>query len=300
MFLNYRPSWQMAVFTMAAVLLVSGCGSKKVEPTSTRAPDSSSKKRKPEGEKHPSARPDPLKPIEPDFAVTAAQLADEYAQDRPAAIKKYAEKWVVVTGEVLGIRHFAQYDPETDMRRVFSVLTLRGAGDRKFVNLETQSAEPWKSAHPGQTVRLRARGRDEFDTFSEFSDCVILSASGPKVPSFTVAQLAREVTSDPKSFRAKYSDKNIFVSGEITSLKKEDTGGYAVVLSPVGSKPPVTCDLSEIDPKVGGLKVGQKVTVMGLLLVQPDPPYECWLREGIVTDVTLEPRPTASPSKEKK
>jgi len=199
--------------------------------------------------------PEPAEPP-PELTLDAAAYPAEYATDRAAANRKYAGKRVEVTGTASFVGRDA----------VGGNLTLANPdADRDAVNCSLADLDPWKSALPGQTVRVRGTVRGVYPAL-QVGDARIVSATGQGPPVVEATELARRFAANPEELNAAYGNKSLIVTGVVEAVERHDTGAVVASLTGKGVVPEVRCGFGVFHPadkdQNARLVQGQRVKVL--------------------------------------
>lgn len=151
---------------------------------------------------------------EPDYTITAEELAQEIAADPEAARQKYGGKVVHVTGSVKEMGG----DP-VDPYCSYIALSTGPSPTDKLVCM-TQS-EPWSEIAPGQTVTLGGIF-PSFETGAAIQDCMVIEAGEGGPISVESQELADEVATNFDEARQSYNDFYLVVTGPAEISFKDD------------------------------------------------------------------------------
>ncbi len=209
-----------------------------------------------------------------DFSLTSKQFAEECDRDKAAAKAKYTGKVIELSGLMTGIG-----------RNIFedAFLILEGGKKSLFgVHCFMAEDQPWLKATPGQTVKVKGTASDFGPP--QLVACVITDVSGPRAPTLTAEELAREYAAGQDATHKKYEEKHLFLSGEIAkvSINKAEV---ALVTFKTTGQPQVVAKFSPVAKKqTKDLTAGQKIKVLGQYTLRDAPDEvglsECTLVEG--------------------
>jgi hypothetical protein len=243
-----RGWWLPALFV--AALFAAGCGGGGRPSTADETKDGA-----------PLTAPTgpDLRLVKPDFNLTAAELGAAY--ETSSAREKYKGKVIELSGDVRFIRR-------DESGRVLLWLTVPNRSpNRSFVDwlrCVVHDPTPWKEVTPGQAVKIKGKVPDpDYDGSIALLDCAIVEATGPRAPTLSADQVAREYRADPVGFTKKYDSNGLILSGEIirTDLKEHEPSS-AVIKTPAG-EPRVVCHFGNLPSnEVRQLKRGQKIRVL--------------------------------------
>jgi hypothetical protein len=159
--------------------------------------------------------------------MSALEWADRAKADNNFVISKYAGKILELSGVVAD---------------VFSTsLALKAAAEvkditRDLVACEMQDKDFWKKVFVGQTVRLRVIApKSDFDAIHFKWD--IIGVMGPKPPTITADDWAKEFNDDETAAAKKYVGRPIILTGEIEKVKPNGAGVGSVDLKTKNGRP---------------------------------------------------------------
>jgi hypothetical protein len=194
----------------------------------------------------------------PDFTLSSKEYDKAYNDNMPAALDKYGNKVVEVTGKVMTLF----YD-EGDGK---PCLYLEGEKPQNaggtWVHCEMADKYPWTKVNAGQTLTVKGRGHPSFAR--QVVNCEIVKVEGDPAPRLTADEFAKRAA-DPKLQELQKKGPNQFVvSGEIDRhdgvvnktglyLKTKDGKGVLIHFSPADHK----------RLNVASWKPGQKIEVIG-------------------------------------
>ncbi len=200
--------------------------------------------------------------------VTPKELLDGFNTDPTAAIAKYANQPLEVTGKMT----------------MFDV-SYSGGGYIFLDGVKFQCVheEPWAYALPGQTVKVTA-------TVSEAGviDFTIVEAQGER-PVLTTKDLATQFAKDPQGVTKKYGDRWLELRGKVAN--KIDDGSCSIVFDGAG-KSSVQCFVPPEELK--DVEVGQDVRIVAQFATYSGDQPELMMGRVITKPV----EPAASVSKE--
>src|SRR5262249_5169222 len=157
----------------------------------------------------PITEPEPkTKPSgKPEFTMTAAQLAKEYAADKAAFDKKYVDKLV----ELEGVVEDPNLGPVGGSR---PRVTLDGDKPPQFVDCRFKPANKNKLAKltKGQKIKIVGTCQASFASVV-LDDCDLLETGKDVSQAISAAQLTEELRKDKSGTEAKYKGKQLIVEG---------------------------------------------------------------------------------------
>lgn len=221
----------------------------------------------------PAQPPAPPKPIdvlkvEPKFKLTAEQWAQEYADDREAADKRYLGQVVEVSGEVRRAHRVSR----------LPVLYLATSFDDQGPACIAVDEEPWARYALGQKVRVRGVAR-KYSGLAEMSDTVVVEAGEFPGLRTTPQDLADRCAADAAKFQEEFSGKYVVLSGTAKTMEFNSVGGARVTLETAG---PIRVECrfaSEHRDLATKLALGKPVVIAGELTLVFDKDkievYEC-------------------------
>jgi hypothetical protein len=211
------------------------------------------------GQDDTSARPSASAPAttgEPDFRLDVAEWHAEFANDTPAAVKKYMGKVVELSGTV---EHVGE-DPSANVGCVF----LKVEGAQLQDRCATIDKQPWLKVSPGSQVRIRGKV-PEFGLPRDLAEAEIVEAGPNPAVVASARQLAEEYAADPKAATEKYDEKWANLDGEVVEKTASKERGVLVRLQGANDVS-VACYFGERNQKaVEDIKPGTKVKVFGQL-----------------------------------
>jgi hypothetical protein len=226
-----------ALFCAAFPLLIVACGGRLGSQATSGNPATD-----------PTGRPAGNVPgDQPDAELTTTEYWLEFSKDGFAALQKYKDRFVRVTGKV----NWYGYGLKGE-----GFLILEGA-DKKFV---CQEKRPVSKALPGQTVTLRGKPTSVLGV----ETWTIVNASGPQPLTMTADQLLQDLTKNAADTDKKLQGKVMVITGQFT---KVDQGQF--LLTRHDKLPAVGCwfysaNNPDVDRERLNFKVGQKVKILGM------------------------------------
>jgi len=245
----YRMTFAIfAIMASATLIGAPGCGTREGEQKKGGDPPP-----KPIVEKKepPPGDPPASKPPKADFTLTSKDFDAEQTKDQDAFKKKYAGKWIELSGTVKEARRRYEGD----------YLGLVGENQVSSIICVTSVREPWKTVLPDQEVKIL--GRLEVGIVPMLRDSVILqkSGSGPKM--ITAEELAKELKGDFNKTEGKYRGKNLILTGEATKII-DRSAAFLVVLKTLEPEPVVFVQFNDWSKEiVKDIKIGQQVIAVG-------------------------------------
>lgn len=247
-----------SMILIVGLLIATGCG---------KSADSEPKPAPPPG---PIAAVDPAKdkdskvkpprPDKADFTFSSVDFRKECLTDLAAARTKYKDKWIELTGPITDVGHRSGDRP---------FINLKGAFDPKrgddFIPVTCFIAEkePWKKYSPRQIVKIIGKYNDFSTSDTYLVEGAVIKAEADPSTVLSAEQLAKECTADFDGTVAKYKDKYIILSGEITGKESNEAGAPSLYMKTDG-KTKVIASVTAFDKDlVATWKAGQKVTVIG-------------------------------------
>jgi hypothetical protein len=203
--------------------------------------------------------PTPPPKLKPDFVLTAKAMAEEFKNDNAAALVRYRDKVIEVTGVIKNAGIDKSDAP---------FLSLEGLpGAFGSVHCVTVDKAPWKTAMPGQTVTLVGKVPG-FATLARLAECQIGTVKGPQPMTTTAGKLATEYRTSPTATNKKYEGKWLILLGEMSSVSNLDVGEEAkaalMTFKTDGKAPTVVARfLGNDDKMTAGTEAGTKVKVLG-------------------------------------
>lgn len=184
-------------------------------------------------------------PVSPDYSLTSAAFAEEFAKDREAHARKYQGKRIELAGKVVSVHR--------DRLEWASLLLECPAGDYLLVQCYTVDKEPWAKYAPGQKVKIQGTGTK----YGTLRGCTVLESGPNPAVSRTAAQLAEEFTATFKPTAKKYHGRAILITGVILK-KNQEEDGWNLELKGDG-KTVVKCRFFHQETWMESLKVGEKI-----------------------------------------
>jgi|GEM_PF-4322516 len=188
-----------------------------------------------------------------DFKLTADELVARAKANEAQLVGKVIE----VSGEVEG------FDRSTrDGRQVLLKTAPLPNSPKDFpfsipVMCAVVDPEPWATVLPGQRVKIT--GTFEMALLSaNLKACRITDAGEPVELKQTPKEIQKEAEADRDAAKAKYKDKWLRATGEVTD-KRSEFGSAVIVLSVGGTTVECTANVMF----AGAFKKGEKVTVAG-------------------------------------
>lgn len=236
------------------ILLLAGCGPKDSGTAGTKSQTPASPATPSGGTPPSSTAPPPANKDadKPDVKLTSEQFLAESKQDGNVLGKKYSDKTIEMTGEMVSGGRAPSGGP---------VLILKGDGKDTTNCWINAKGSPYSLATPGQTVTLRIK----YGTTDLWD---VVSVTGKGLQQFTLDDIAKEFK-DADAAKAKHKDKKLIVTGEITEVKVEGSTVLAAYIGKAGDPHRVRLGFAPGDPKeirdhlMKVCKPGQKVTAIG-------------------------------------
>lgn len=152
------------------------------------------------------------KDTKPDVTTTAKELAADFKKDPNTMAQKY-KGLIELSGTVQTI---ARVHSDGN----YSIV-LEG-GEDSGVECYVKDEKPWKSALPGQKVKIR--GKWAGYTFVErLHECKIVESTGMGPPTLKAAELSKAWASDKEGTDNKYKKKKLILEGEITTAERKES-----------------------------------------------------------------------------
>jgi hypothetical protein len=153
--------------------------------------------------------------------MTSVAYGEAYKKDADVTTKKYEKKFLVLTGRVARVGRSSGGEP---------LLQLEGAkGEALGVQCFTRDRTPWKSALPGQTVKVQGIGPQVAGAAS-LDQCDVLDVSGGPPPALQADELAAEYSKGVAATKKKYEGKPLILEGEVARVEAEEFSPFLVVL----------------------------------------------------------------------
>jgi hypothetical protein len=157
----------------------------------------------------------------PDFTLTAEEFTREFLKDKDAAKKKYEGKRVEITGEVSGVS-----SPDAGKT---AVVQLQGAkkdkddivGTLVQVALRPEFTRTGLHLSSKQKVKVTADYEIFLSFFVNLANGSLEELSKSELVSVGAPELAREFAKDAKAAAAKYTNKELLVTGEVEQAGDE-------------------------------------------------------------------------------
>lgn len=238
------------LFLLASVALTTGC--KKTEPKPEPNPKVEPN---PVTPATPLPKAQPKSPGAPDLKLTVEELTKQ-AGGNP---DKFAGKVIEVSGEVEG---FAFY-PNGSVQLQLAAVSPPNAPKGKVISFPVlcvmADAEPWAVLLPGQRTKITGTFAAEFDGLQVSLTGARITAPGdPAVLTPSPGEMLKAAAANRAEAEAKYVNKWMRVSGEVTELRP-DVLGTRVVMKVDGA----TVEFVPLDRFAGAYKVGAKATAVG-------------------------------------
>lgn len=236
------------------ILLLAGCGPKDSGTAGTKSQTPASPASPSVGTPPSVTTPPPTNKDadKPDVKLTSEQFLAESKQGGDVLGKKYSDKVVEMTGEMIA---------GEITRSGVRVLMLKGDGKDTTNCWIKATGSPYSVATPGQTVTLRIK----YGTTDLWD---VISVTGKGLQQFTLDDIAKEFK-DADAAKAKHKGKKLIVTGEITEVKVEGSTVLAAYIGKAGDPHRVRLGFAPGDPKViqdqlmKVCKPGQKVSAIG-------------------------------------
>ncbi len=197
----------------------------------------------------------------PDYSLDVKEWHAEFAHDTKAAVAKYKDKVVELSGTV----QLVAEDPQEQVGLVYLQIEGSDLGDR----CATLDKKPWLRLSPGSTVKLRGK-LPEFGLPGDLGDADIVETGPNPAIAMTAEQLAGEFAADAKAATDKYDEKWANLDGEVLE-KSSKVRAVQLKLKGMGDVA-VTCSFSERGKRaLEAVKVGSKVKVFGQLSIEKQP-----------------------------
>jgi hypothetical protein len=194
-----------------------------------------------------------------DFTSSALDLAKEFLANDKAAADKYKDKVLEIEGTVNTANPII-------CRPGSFVLTGAKKAEKDIVGLDLHCAclpayqDQVALLSKGQKVKVKGvfAGSNPLAVYLMDSEYTELTPATNIVVS--AAELSGDFAKDKESADARYRDKEVIVTGDVTNLVERD-GFYLVKLT--GAKPPLLVSCTMGKEEFGRLKKGQKVRIKG-------------------------------------
>lgn len=193
---------------------------------------------------------------EPRFSVNALDMVKEFVEDEKAAVSKYKDKVIVVTGEVSNVQ-------------TKDAFCLRGMKkkDSDILALDVQCAlaqdQAGKAAYLGLGQKVKVVGQVHglnIDTSVLVIKCSVTELELSKVITVTAAELADDFERDITFAEEKYKRNDIIVSG---AFEEMDHDGLSVILAAT-RKTRISVTVGAVyDRELSQVKKGQQVELRG-------------------------------------
>jgi tRNA_anti-like len=248
------------------LILLLGCSGKKETRTSEKSEDRKSDPKVKTGDKKTTDRK-PVKVTDQDvkqpvddspgeFRVEALNFRKEFRDDVKAATKKYHGMIIEVQSAVEEVGATATGD---------GYFLLAGVTEPLPLNFQclTVDKQPWASAIPGQTVKLRGRC-EVLGEELKLRDCKILEVTGPGPLLIAAVKLVQDYDKDAAATAKMYDDRYLLLTGEVDRTEEIAALNTARILIKVAGKITVSCVLdSMMADQAKRLKPGQPIKLVG-------------------------------------
>jgi hypothetical protein len=229
--------------------LAAGCGRKPV-PIDDPGPEENAVKPNPkDGDDFKDSTPPPLGKTQ--VSLDAAKWHEEFKKDSDAALAKYKDKVVELSGVVARVSD----DPDDAGGNVFLDVPAETIG----IHCATTDKKPWVKVSPGSKVKIRGRAGEMGDLHAAQ---IVEAGPNPGVV-ISAEKLIQQFLTNRKATKEKYDDKYAYVDGEVVE-KTEKEGSVTLKLK--GEKNIlVACNFGSSSNKkeLAKARPGQKAKVFG-------------------------------------
>lgn len=181
-----------------------------------------------------------------DFSMDVQAWYDEWKKDKEAAEKKYKDKVVELSGEVLNLGD----DPYGRVGYIY----LKIKGDYIGVRCAAEDTQPWTKISPGSKVKLKGTPA-QFSAFTgDLYPVVIVEAGANPAIVISAADLAKECSANKDAATEKYKEKWLMIEGEIAGVEPNKSGGIDVF---VKGDEKLRLECATDKEQIGSLKAGQ-------------------------------------------
>jgi hypothetical protein len=215
----------------------------------------------------------PVRPLgNTEYTLTSAAFVAEYKANMSAAINKYGDRVVELTGKLGTIG-------DRDAKPVFFLEGPDPKGLDRAICMMTDRF-PWARANPGQTVTLKGRGTRKY-LVPRLENCEIVSVRGDPLPHLTADEFAQR-TNDPDLKKRRPGDYTYcIVRGEVERYNSSLAG---IILKTKTPKPGALIHFTPDDAERLGVKSwkpGTQIEVIGGDSTNPKASY-AWLVNAIL------------------
>ncbi len=188
------------------------------------------------------------KPTQPAIRLTAEAYAQEWAKDEAAAGAKYKGRTVELSGTV-AVMHADALG--------LAVLTFVVPPGSKEIRCAMNDKASWLRASKGSKVTVRGTAYD-----GGLDPCVFVEVGPNPAITITSEALAAELVKDREATLARYKDKTLNLTGQITAKTKDADGHVKVELKGAGGLTVICWFPAFMAREAEPLKVGQTITVV--------------------------------------